>query len=45
VEGVRGIHDLVAEYVGPNILYIGLSIEVPKGMLIELADQIAEMAK
>jgi cation diffusion facilitator family transporter len=45
VEGVRAIHDLVAEYVGPNILYIGLHIEVPKGTLIEIADQIAEVAK
>jgi cation diffusion facilitator family transporter len=45
VEGVRGIHDLVAEYVGPNILYIGMHIEVPKGTLIEVADQIAEIAK
>ncbi len=45
VEGVQGIHDLIAEYVGPNILYIGLHIEVRKGTLIEIADQIAEAAK
>ncbi len=45
IEGVKGIHDLVAEYVGPNILHIGLHIEVPKGTVIEVADQIAEVVK
>jgi ferrous-iron efflux pump FieF len=45
VEGVKGIHDLVTEFVGPSILYIGLHIEVPKGTIIEVADQIAEVVK
>jgi len=42
VKGVWGIHDLKAEYVGPNIVHTGFHIEVARGTLIEEADRIAE---
>jgi len=42
VEGVLGVHDLRAEYIGPDTVHIGMHIEVQKGMPIEEADRIAE---
>jgi len=45
VKGVLGVHDLKAEYVGPNIVHAGFHIEVAKGTLIEEADKIAEKVK
>ncbi|MEM2911897.1 MAG: cation diffusion facilitator family transporter [Candidatus Bathyarchaeia archaeon] len=42
VKGVLGVHDLKAEYVGPNIVHAGFHIEVAKGTPIEEADRIAE---
>lgn len=45
VKGVLGVHDLMAEYVGPNIVHAGLHIEVAKGMSIEEANRIAEEVK
>jgi len=42
VEGVLGVHDLKAEYVGPNMVHAGLHIEVARGTPIEEADRIAE---
>jgi cation diffusion facilitator family transporter len=45
VKGVLGVHDLMAEYVGPNIVHAGLHIEVAKGTSIEEADRIAEEVK
>jgi divalent metal cation (Fe/Co/Zn/Cd) transporter len=41
VKGVLGIHDLKAEYVGPNVVHTGFHIEVAKGTPIEEADRIA----
>jgi len=41
VEGVLGVHDLKAEYVGPNIIHTGFHIDVAKGTPIEEADRIA----
>jgi len=45
VKGVLGVHDLKAEYVGPNVVHTGFRIEVAKGTLIEEADRIAEEVK
>jgi len=45
IKGVLGIHDLKAEYVGPNIVHAGFHIEVAKGTPIEEADRIAEEVK
>jgi len=42
VKGVLGIHDLKAEYVGPDMVHTGFHIEVAKGTTIEEADRIAE---
>ena len=41
VRGVLGVHDLKAEYVGPNIIQASFHIEVEKGKSIEDADRIA----
>ncbi|MCP8317992.1 MAG: cation transporter [archaeon] len=41
VKGVLGVHDLKAEYVGPNVVHTGFHIEVAKGTSIEEADRIA----
>lgn len=40
VPGVLGVHDLRAEYVGPDIVHAGMHIEVPRGTPIEEADRI-----
>ncbi len=42
VNGVLGIHDLKAEYVGPNLVHTGFHIEVARGTPVEEADRIAE---
>lgn len=41
VEGVSGVHELRAEYVGPDALHVGMHIEVLRGTPIEDADRIA----
>ena len=42
VEGVLGVHDLRAEYIGPEIVHAGMHIEVQSGLSIDEANQIAE---
>lgn len=42
VEGVLGVHDLRAEYIGPDTVHTGMHIEVRRGLPIEEADGIAE---
>ena len=42
VPGVLAVHDLRAEYVGPDTVHAGLHIEVAPGTPIEEADRIAE---
>jgi len=42
VEGVLGVHDLRAEYIGPDAVHTGMHIEVRRGLSIEEADRIAE---
>lgn len=41
VKGVLGVHDLKAEFVGPNIIQASLHIEVEKETSIEEANRIA----
>lgn len=41
IKGVLGVHDLKAEYVGPNIIQASFHLEVEKGTSIEDADRIA----
>lgn len=42
VPGVLGIHDLRAEYIGPDLVHAGLHIEVQQGTPVEETDRIAE---
>lgn len=42
VSGVFGVHDLRAEYIGPDVVHIGMHIEVARGTPVEEADRIAE---
>jgi len=42
VQGVRGIHELRAETIGPSTVYASMHIEVESGISIEEADKIAE---
>ena len=42
VEGVVGVHDLRAEYIGPGIVHAGIHIEVQSGLTIDEANRIAE---
>ena len=42
VSGVLGVHELRAEYIGPDIVHAGMHIEVQRGLPIEEADRIAE---
>ncbi len=39
VPGVVGIHDLRAEYVGPETVHTGMHIEVGRGLSVEEADR------
>lgn len=40
IPGVLAVHDLRAEYVGPEVVHAGMHIEVPRGIPIEEADRI-----
>jgi len=42
VDGVMGVHDLRAEYIGPDRVHMGMHIEVQRGLPVEEADRIAE---
>lgn len=42
VPGVLGVHDLKAEYIGPETIHAGMHIEVAKGTPIEKAERIAD---
>lgn len=42
VPGVLGVHDLRAEFIGPDVVHAGMHIEVQRGTPIEEADRIAE---
>ncbi len=42
VPGVLDVHELMAEYVGPNTVHTGFHITVARGTPIEEADRIAE---
>lgn len=42
VPGVLDVHDLRAEYIGPDTVRAGMHITVPRGITVEAADRIAE---
>jgi cation diffusion facilitator family transporter len=45
VPGVLGVHDLRAEYVGPNQLHAGMHLEVQPGLPVEQANRIADAVR
>ncbi len=42
VKEVRGVHDMMAEYIGENSIHVDLHITLPPEMSIEEADKITE---
>ncbi len=42
VEGVLGVHDLLAEYIGPGVVHAGMHVVVRRGLPIEEADRVRE---
>ena len=42
VEGVMGVHEIRAEYIGPDTIHLGMHIDVLTGTSIEEAARIAE---
>ncbi|HEY5982583.1 MAG TPA: cation diffusion facilitator family transporter [Anaerolineales bacterium] len=42
VPGVLGVHDLRAEYIGPDVVHAGMHIEVKRRTPIEAADRISQ---
>lgn len=42
VRGVKDVHDLRAEYIGPETIHVDMHIQVERGQTIEDADAIAE---
>jgi cation diffusion facilitator family transporter len=45
VEGVLGVRELRAEYVGPDSVHAGLHLIVPRGLPVEDAHRIAETVR
>lgn len=45
VNGVLGVHELRAEYIGPETIHVGMHIDVLRGTPIEEADRIAEQVR
>lgn len=42
VDGVVGVRDLVAEYVGPEIVHAGMHLQIRPGMSVEEASRVAD---
>lgn len=45
MEGVLGIHEVRAEYIGPETVHVGMHIEVQIGTPIEEASRITEVVR
>lgn len=45
VEGVKAVHSLRAEYIGPDVIHADLHIEVQRGITIEAANNIASKVR
>lgn len=45
VERVLGVHDIRAEYIGPETVHVGMHILVQKGTPVEEASRIAEVVR
>ncbi len=42
VDGVLGVHDLRAEYIAPEVVHVGMHIEVRPDLSVQAAERIAE---
>ena len=42
MEGVRGVHDMIAEYIGPGAIHLDLDLELVPEMTVGEADRIVE---
>lgn len=42
VEGVHGVHDMIAEYIGPGVIHLDMDLEVDPETTVDEADRIAE---
>jgi cation diffusion facilitator family transporter len=45
VDGIRGVHALRAEYIGPDSIRLTMHLEVPRGIKVEEADHIGETVR
>jgi len=42
VAGVNGVHDMIAEFVGPDAIHLDLDLELPPDTTVQEADRIVE---
>lgn len=42
VQGVAGVHDLRAEYIGPDTVHVGMHLEVAADLTVREADRVVE---
>ncbi|MFQ6033739.1 MAG: cation diffusion facilitator family transporter [Candidatus Bipolaricaulia bacterium] len=42
IEGVRGVHDMIAEYIGPSAIHLDLDLELTPETTVREADRIVE---
>jgi cation diffusion facilitator family transporter len=42
IEGVRGGHDMIAEYIGPSVIHLDLDLELAPETTVREADRIVE---
>lgn len=45
VDGVIGVSGLKAEFIGPDLIHAGLTLELPSGTTIDQADQLVKEVK
>jgi len=45
VEGVEGVHDMIAEYIGPDAVHMDMDIEVDPELTVRQADVIDQRVK
>ncbi len=45
IEGVLGLHDMIAEYVGPEVIHMDFDLELPAGTTLKESDKIVRKVK
>jgi len=45
VNGVKGVHDMIAEYIGPDVVHMDMDVEVDPHMTVRQADGIEHLVK